>query len=328
MNEIKLGTIGSGPIVHTILDAVSQVDHIRCCAVYSRSYETGRALAEKYGADAVYTNLEEMFQDPELNFIYVASPNSLHYRQVKMALEYGKNVICEKPFCPQKSQAEELIALAKAKGLFLVDATPTAFLPNFEAIREQLSKIGRIKLVLCNYTQYSSRFNQVLEGKVPNIFNPEFAAGCLMDINVYNIFLNVALFGKPRSVQYSANIYPGLADTSGVLTLEYEDFVSQCVGAKDCYGPSFVQIQGEKGYIYIPKGSNGIAQVQVVTQTGTETIDLQHGLDRCYFEILGITDLVLQGNYDAFYRRLETTVDVIDTLEQARKYAGILFPGD
>lgn len=328
MNEIRLGTIGSGPIVHSMLDAVSAVDNVRCCAVYSRTYETGRALAEKYHAEAVYTDLEAMFRDENLNFIYVASPNSLHYDQVKLALEHGKNVICEKPFCPRKEQAEELVALAKEKGLFLVEAMPTDFLPNLEVIRAQLPKIGKLKLVLCNYTQYSSRFNLVLAGEKPNIFNPQYAAGCLMDINVYNLFLNVALFGKPNSARYHANMYPGLADTSGILTLEYDGFVSQCVGAKDCHGPSFVQIQGEKGYIYVPGSCNGMAQVQVVTPVGTETIDLQHGGDRLYFEVCGITDMVLRGDYEDCHRRLATTVDVIDTLEQARKTAGIRFPGD
>lgn len=86
----------------------------------------------------------------------------------------------------------------KEKRLFLVDAVPTAFLPNFEVLKRELPKIGKIKLVLANYSQYSSRYDQVLKGEVPNIFNSEYAGGCLMDINFYNVYLNIALFGKPE----------------------------------------------------------------------------------------------------------------------------------
>lgn len=328
MKEIKLGTIGSGPIVHWMLDAVKMVESISCQAVYSRKEETGRALADTYGVEKVYTDLEEMLEDEELNFIYIASPNSLHYEQIKLALAHDKNVICEKPFCPRRSEVEEVIALAKEKHLFLVDAVPTAFLPNFEIVRQQLPKVGKIKLVLCNYSQYSSRYDQVLDGKVPNVFNPEFAGGCLQDINFYNVYFNVALFGKPLAAKYYPNIFPGLADTSGIMMMQYDGFVSSSAGAKDTWGVNYAQIEGEQGYIYIRDGSNGIAEVRVVTKAGEETLNLQDSPNRWYYEVQSMTKMILAGDYEKFYEQLDTTVDVITTIEEARKDAGILFPGD
>ena len=92
-------------------------------------------------------------------------------------------MICEKPFCTKASQARELISIARERKLFLVDAVPTAFLPNFEILKEQLTKIGRLRMVICNYTQYSSRYDLLLEGKITNVFDPNFAGGCLQDIN-------------------------------------------------------------------------------------------------------------------------------------------------
>ena len=105
---MKIGTIGSGFIVRTILDKVAVTEGIQCCAVYSRNYETGRKLADDYGVDKVYTDLDALCDDPELDFIYVASPNSLHYTHVRTALEHGKNVLCEKPFVPTAAEAREL----------------------------------------------------------------------------------------------------------------------------------------------------------------------------------------------------------------------------
>lgn len=328
MKEIKLGTIGSGVIVRSILDGVKATEGISLEAVYSRSMEKGRQLADEYGAQKVYTDLEALFGDEDVNFIYVASPNSLHYEQAKAALEHGKNVICEKPFCTTRAKVEELIAIAKERHLFLIDATPTAFLPNFELLKQKIEKIGRKRLVICSYSQYSSRYDQVLRGEAPNIFNPEFAGGCLQDINYYNVYFNVALFGKPETAVYYPNICATGADTSGVVLMKYRDFVSECSGAKDTWGVNSAQIQGEKGYIYIENGANGIESLRVVTRDGEENYNEQPNPDRWFYEVQNLTRLVLNDDYEAIYKRLEVTADVIDVIETVRKQAGILFAGE
>lgn len=328
MKEIRLGTIGSGAIVHAILDNAARTPGIRLEAVYSRSREKGEVLAAQYGAGKVYTDMDAFLADDRVNFVYIATPNLLHYPQAKKALLAGKNVLLEKPFTARLEQARELVDLAQEKELLLIDAVPTAFLPNLAVLKEQLPRIGRIRLVMGNYSQYSSRYDQLLAGQVPNIFNPAYAGGCLMDLNFYNVYLNVALFGRPQSATYYPNIYPGLADTSGCLVLRYGDFVSQCMGAKDTWGVNFFQIEGEKGYIYVAGGANGIAGVQVVTKTENETFNLQSNPDRWFYEVQGVTEQVLSGNREGFRAGLDTMLTVVEILETSRKAAGIRFPGD
>ncbi len=328
MKEIRLGTIGSGPIVHSILDNVAVTDEIRLAAVYSRTEEKGKQLAAEYGADKVYTDLDEFLEDEEVNVVYVASPNLLHYEQTKKALLAGKNVVCEKPFCTKAEQARELAALAKEKHLLLVDAVPTAFLPNFEVVKRELPKVGKVKLVLGNFSQYSSRYDQVLEGGKPNVFNPEYGGGCLMDINFYNVYLNIALFGKPQEAIYFPNIYEGLADTSGILIMKYDGFVSESAGAKDTWGVNSFQIEGEKGYIYVKSGSNRMAGVQVVTKDSEENFNEQEKPNPWYYEVGKLTSLLLNEDYETIYQGLDVMVDVMEVLELARKKAGILFPND
>lgn len=328
MEEIKLGTIGSGPIVHSILDNVAVTEGIRLAAVYSRTEEKGRELAAEYGADKVYTELDEFLKDEEVNVVYVASPNLLHYEQTKKALSAGKNVICEKPFCTKAEQARELAALAKERHLLLVDAVPTAFLPNFEVVKRELPKVGKVKLVLGNFSQYSSRYDLVLKGEKPNVFNPRYGGGCLMDINFYNVYLNIALFGKPKEAVYFPNIYEGLADTSGILVMKYDGFVSESAGAKDTWGVNSFQIEGEKGYIYVKSGSNRMAEVQVVTKDSEENFNEQEKPNPWFYEVRKWTELLLNENYEAVYQGLDVMVDVMEVLETARKKAGIIFPGD
>lgn len=328
MEEIRLGTIGSGVIVHSILDGVAQTEGIRCAAVYSRTEEKGRALADTYGVKKVYTDMDEFLQDEETNFIYIATPNLLHYEQVKRALTAGKNVICEKPFCTKASQARELTELAEEKGLILVDAVPPAFLPNMEILKRELPKIGKIRLVMSNYSQYSSRYDLLLKGEVPNIFNPEYGGGCLMDINFYNVYINVALFGKPEKYVYYPNVFKNLADTSGIMVMQYDGFVSEAAGAKDTWGTNYIQIEGEKGYIYVKGGSNALSEIKVVTKEKEEVFNEQTSDNRWLMEIQNMTKLLLAEDRDILKERLSVMEDVMEVLENARKAAGIFFPGD
>jgi len=328
MKAIRLGTIGSGFIVLAKLSNVQRTDGIRLVAVYSRSQEKGEALASSFGVKRVYTDMDAFLTDEDMNFVYIATPNLLHYEQAKRALLAGKNVILEKPFVTKAEQARELVQIAREKRLFLIDAVSTAFLPNFEILRQQLPRIGRVKLVMSNYSQYSSRYSQVLAGERPNAFNPEYAGGCLMDINFYNVYLNVSLFGKPENAVYYPNRFGDLVDTSGVLVMQYPDFVSQCAGAKDTWGVNSVQIQGEKGYLYVKDGSGAFSEVTVVTKTARETINLQPCENRWRYEVEEMTRRLLSGDRAFFDKNLEIMIQVMEVLEQTRKQAGILFPGD
>ena len=329
MQEIRLGTIGSGFIVHHILDAVKQVEGIRCAAVYSRTEDKGQELAQKYEVEKIYTNMEDFLADEEINCVYVASPNLLHYEQTKKALLAGKHVLCEKPFCTKLEDARELVDIAKERGLFLMEAVPTTYLPNYPVLKEAVSKIGKIKLVQGNFSQYSSRYDAFLRGELPNVFNPEFAGGCLMDINFYNVYLNVALFGKPKKTTY----YPNFAeqvkiDTSGTLMMEYDGFVSENVGAKDTWGVNFFQIEGENGYIYAEGGSCGMEGIRVVTKDSEEYFKGQKDTERWYYEIKNLVPLLLADDYETIYKKLDITLDTVEVIENARKAVGIYFPRD
>ena len=329
MEEIRLGTIGSGFIVHNILDAVASVEGIRCVAVYSRTEEKGQVLAEKYGVEKVYTDMDAFLLDEEINCVYVASPNLLHYEQTKKALLAGKHVLCEKPFCTKLENAKELVSIAKERGLFLMEAVPTSYLPNYEVLKRELGKIGRIKLVQGNFSQYSSRYDAFLRGELPNVFNPEFAGGCLMDINFYNVYLNVALFGMPKNVQYFPNISDQVnIDTSGVLIMQYDDFVSTNTGAKDTWGENFFLIEGEKGYIYAEGGSCSLRNLRVVTKESEESFWGQGDEERWNYEMKHLSKDLLADAYEELYEKLEITLDTVEIIEKARKAASIIFPGD
>ena len=104
---MKIGTIGTGFIVSNFINASRTNENCEVVACYSRKLETGSAFAEKNGVGKVYTDLNEMLNDETIDTIYVASPNSVHYEQTKMALNAGKNVICEKPFTSTSAEGKK-----------------------------------------------------------------------------------------------------------------------------------------------------------------------------------------------------------------------------
>lgn len=315
---MRFGTIGTGQIVREILRGAAAAEGVSCGAVYSRRRETGEALARDFGVERVYTGLEALLGDPSLDTVYIASPNSLHAPQARLALEHGKHVLLEKPFTPTLAEAEALFALAESRGLFLLEAIAPQSLPNYKILRTLLPRVGRVRLVQCCYSQYSSRYDALLAGETPNVFNPAFAGGALMDINLYNLSFAVSLFGRPQASAYYANRHANGVDTSGVLVLRYPDFLCTCEGAKDTWGVNSAQIQGEQGFLYVEDGSNCFSRVTLETREGRECFNAQDPGLHWHYEVRELAELIRTGDRAEYLRRKELTLGVAEVLEAAR----------
>lgn len=325
---MKIATVGTGSIVDIFLDALGHIQQAGCCAMYSRRRQTAGPLAEKYSIETVYTELDEMLSDPKVDFVYIASPNSLHFEHARRAMDMGKNVICEKPFTSTLREADRLISLAKEKGLMLFEAITTIHMPNYGLIKEHLGALGRIKLVQCNYSKYSSRYKQLLDGEMTNIFNPEFSGGALVDINVYNLHFVMNLFGAPGNIRYFANKHQNGIDTSGVLLLEYPGFIAECAGCKDTPGMNFVFIQGENGYLHVENGPYDCNRLIFHLQGQELVLNAQTQSNNLYYETKNFCDIYREKNYARCYELLEHSRSVVDMLERARRDAGIIFAAD
>ena len=325
---MKIGTIGTGTIVEEFLKAVREVENVECIATYSRKEENAKRLADKFNIKKIYTDYDLLIEDEEIDFIYIASPNSMHYGYALKALQNGKNVISEKPFTSTVKEAETLINLAKEKNLFLFEAITTIHLPNYNKIREEIKNIGQLKLVQCNYSQYSSRYDKLLQGEITNVFNTKFSGGALQDINIYNLHFVTGLFGKAKYVKYDANISENGIDTSGVVTLNYGDFVCECVGAKDSESPSFVIIQGTKGYIKLNSPSNQCLSFEVKSNGDIKEYNEQKFDNRMVYELMDFEETYKNKNLEKCHNLLKHSLSVVETAVSARNYAGIVFAAD
>lgn len=151
---MNLGIVGAGMIVKDFLSFSHELPEIKLEAIVARNIENLKNLQNTYNIKQIYTDLDECLSSPRIDTIYVAVPNNLHYSVAKKALEAGKNVICEKPFTLNYHETVELFELAESKNLILIEAITNQYLPNYIEIKENLSQIGNIRLVECNFHNY------------------------------------------------------------------------------------------------------------------------------------------------------------------------------
>lgn len=327
---MKLGIVGSGMIVNDLLSFIHDIDSIKLIHISGtkNSEEKLKALKEEHGFKRYSIQYDELLNDDEVDTIYVALPNHLHYSYTKQALEAHKNVILEKPFTSTIEEAQELKELAIKNHLFLWEAITNQYLPNYQKIKELLPTLGKIKIVECNYSQYSSRYNAFKEGTILPAFDYTKSGGALMDLNIYNIHFVVGLFGKPKDIHYHPNIENSI-DTSGILMLDYESFKCVCIGSKDCKAPLSNNIQGDQGCIHIDMPVSIINSFDVLMNDGTsQKINVNQDVHRMYDEFVAFENMYQKKDYQQCYDMLEHSMTVCKVQTIARRKAGVLFPAD
>lgn len=336
---MKIGTIGSGMIVDRFIQAIEMTEGVELVAVYSRGEEKAKAFAQKHNAKKYYVDIDEMLADEEIDTIYVASPNSLHYPQTLKALQAGKHVINEKPFTSTLEECDMLIRTAKENDVFLFEAITTLHLPNYRIIKENLKNIGDIRLVTCNFSQFSSRYGKYKNHEQSNAFDPAFSGGAIMDINVYNIHFTVGLFGKPNSYEYHPNIGYNGVDTSGVMIMKYDNFIATLIGAKDSSSEYLCFVQGDQASIKMSGGSTGVCKnVEIIPLKGdqigvTNPVDSSNniGIEQAMhmtYEVEAFRDIVNNNDMDKYNALLQHTRDVMEIISTSRIKAGVHFDAD
>lgn len=219
---LKLGVIGTGWISASFVEAALMSNKYQIEAVYSRTLAGAVSFTEDWEHVAIYEDLDEFFAH-ELDVIYIASPNSLHFEQAKAAILAGHNVIVEKPAFSNPTELAEILSLADRKEVFFFEAARNIHQLAFKKIRDFLAD----KTILgadFTYSKYSSKMPALLAGQLPNKFNQAFSGGLLADLGVYLLYAATYWFGKADTAYYNAVILPSGVDLSGVGCLDYGDF--------------------------------------------------------------------------------------------------------
>jgi predicted dehydrogenase len=269
-----------------------------------------------------------MLQDDAIDTIYVASPNSFHFEQTKQILEAKKNAIVEKPFTSHDRESEILIELADKNGCFLFEAMSIHDMPNLSILKEKMKLIEPIKWVELSMAQYSSKFSAFKAGELPNVFNPAYSGGALMDLNIYHLNFILDCFGKPESMKYDPQLHTNGIDTSGLLIMNYPNCKVTSIATKDSFGRPYGVFHGEKGMIEFTDGINGLRSFTLWQGREKEVINVQVETNRLIYEVQAFERIISTKNLAEMKERLAVTHKVMVYLTQLRKEAGLIFNAD
>ncbi|PMD69516.1 Gfo/Idh/MocA family protein [Companilactobacillus nuruki] len=327
---ISLGIVGTNWITEQFVKATDETKTFSLTHVYSRTEIKAKSFIEDLNKKNVNvsTDLNSFFKE-NFNTVYIASPNSLHFSQAKLAIENGKNVIVEKPSTSTIEEFTILDKLAHEKGVYIFEAARHIHEPIFKKIQIVVDKHrDNLSGATLSYMKYSSRYDAYLEGKNPNVFTTKFSGGALYDLGVYTIYDAVVLFGRPGKVSYEAEILDSGIDGSGTLTLKYPKFdVNIIVGkTKNSYMSSEIYFgrdtllldnAGDINHLDWADDNKNITDVP--TSKSENPMDSEA---KEFARIMNENDTV---SYDKLlkYARIVNRV-----LEQARTSAGLVFEAD
>lgn len=323
---IKLGTVGTGWITASFIEAAKHSGKLNLTGVYSRTVEKAKELAHTYNAEHYFTDLEEMAKSPEIQAVYIASPNSVHFEQALTFLKNKKHVICEKPIFSNTAEMTEAYQTAEENGVYLFEAIRNIHTPNFQILKEKLHLAGNLRSAILPYMKYSSRYDLFLQGEEPNIFSSTYSGGALVDLGVYPLFLAIGLFGEPQKVTYYPVILRSGVDGSGTLILEYQDFVCTILCSKISDSVLPCEIQGEKG-TFVLEDAAPISEIKFIDCRSKEHelfSVAQEDKDMVY-ECIKFAEIIETNNDQEYEKLKEWSKKVLRVTEEARKQNNIVF---
>ena len=325
---VKLGVIGRNFVVDWMMEAAQQVPEAQFTAIYSRKMETGMEFAEKYGVSHVFDKIEDLAACKDVDAVYVASPNYCHFAQSKLLLEHGKHVLCEKPATVTAGELAELLEIAKANGVVYLEAMRLVHDDALDVIEAALPKIGALRRVSIEFTQYSSRYDRVRAGETGiNAFDPSLSNGSIMDMGCYPVAAIVRLFGRPQRVAAMGVKLTNGFDGNGVILMQYAGFTAEASYSKICKQAAPTYLLGEDGVIYLDDINRTKRIWLEMRKGGVEELPYEEKKPVNMMCELRHFCAMVEGKMDPKPWN-EASLITMEVMDEARKQMGIVFPAD
>lgn len=323
---IRFGIIGTNFITDTFLEAARTCPDFQLTAVYSRSMERAKEYGAQYGAALAFDDLEAFASCDQIDAVYVASPNCCHAPQSILMMEHGKHVLCEKPVASNLKEFQAMKAASQKNGVVLLEAMRSLHTPAWQAITENLDKLGKIRRVSFDFSKYSSRYDKFKQGIIENAFNPALSNSALMDIGVYCVAPLVALFGYPEKVMSSSIMLHNGMEGAGTIIAEYEGMQAELLYSKITDSKVKNQIQGEDGSMVIDSISTP-QEVTIYHRGGAvENLEIPRMANNMCYETAAFIGLIQEQRCDHVYNKYSEMEMAL--MDEVRRQQGIVFPAD
>lgn len=321
---IKWGIMAAGSIAESFAGDLAHAKNGEAYAIGSRNLEKAEAFAAKFGIPKAYGSYEELVADPDVDAVYVATPHPYHKENVMTALRAGKAVLCEKPFTVNASELEELVAYARERKLFLMEAMWTRFLPVIRRVREWLAagRIGEVRLVKADFG-FDAGWNPA-----GRLLNPELGGGALLDAGIYPIsFASMVLGPHPQSVQSSAHLgATGVDEHFSVLLTYGNGAIASLNGAVRLAIGNDAYIHGTNGKIYVPGFLNATSATLYVDGEEPETVRDDRVFKGYTYEAEAVGQALHAGLTESSDISLDESLSILRLMDQIRGQWGLKYP--
>lgn len=323
---IRWGILGTGQIARALAFALQEVAGARLVAVASRGSAGAEKFGREFGVGRCHASYQALADDPEVDVVYIATPHVMHAENALMCLNGGKHVLCEKSFTMNRREAVEVVELARRKGLFLMEAMWSRFLPAIGEVRRIIAsgEIGQV-------AQIQSDFGFApAVGPEHRLFNRALGGGALLDIGIYPLSLSAFFLGPVESVQAIAEIGPTGVDEQTAFSLRHQGGgVSSCLCSIRAHSPTEMTISGALGHIRI---HNRFFQAQTLTietaDGNARTVEFPHIGSGYAYEVVEVMRCLRAGLGESPLMPLAETLALMGILDTMRAQIGLAYDAD
>lgn len=326
---MKVAILGAGSIARsmcrTILGMKAQGRPVELYAIASRDTEKAIRFAREQGVKRAYGSYEELLQDPAVELVYIATPHSHHAEQLKLCIEYGKPVLCEKAFTANAAQAREALALAREKGVYVAEAIWTRYMPARRIVDELIASgaIGQPKLLTANLAYDVER--------IPRIVLPELAGGALLDLGVYPLNFASMVFGDDIArMESSVVMMDSGVDHTENITIHYKDGkVAMLMASAGFNGDRRCVVYGDKGYLTVDNVNNpGYIEVfdRNDHRSPVQHIDVPQQITGYEYQVEACLRDIPLGRLEPEEMPHEETIRIMEQMDALRAQWGMKYP--
>lgn len=325
MEKFRVGIMGAGHIAEKMAWTLTQMPETEAYAIASRSIDKARWFADKYGFRKAYGSYEEMLDDPQVELVYVATPHSFHHDHVRMCLEKGKPVLCEKAFMLNRKEAEDVIDLARAKNIFLAEAIWTRYEPSRRILKEivESGEIGRpmfLKASLSYPVADKERLRRA-----------DLGGGALLDLGVYCINFTLMNFGSDiGSIKSSCTKNEEGMDMQETFSFNYKDGRTAMLAASVlCADDRQGIISGSEGYV-IADNINNPLRFDIYRRGGVHvrTVEAPQQISGFEYQVQACIDSIRAGRIEPEAMPHSEILKVLEIMDSLRKEWGVKFPNE
>ncbi len=316
--------LGAGGIAHKFATGLAVLPDAQLIAVGSRTQQNADKFADTFNIPHRHASYEALANDPEVDAIYVATPHPFHKENTILCLNAGKAVLCEKPFAINAAEAGEMIAVARQKRVFLMEAMWSRFLPTIIKAQELIASgtIGEVRILNADFG-FRTSINED-----SRLFNLALGGGALLDVGIYPLSLAFLLFGAPTNIASAAHLGETGADEQAAIVLSYTRgqlaLLSTAIRTNTAHE---ALIYGTDGYIRIPDWWH--ANRLILNKGGKEeTFEVPHDGNGYSHEAAEVARCVRAGKTESETMSLDETLSIMTTMDAIRAQWGLKYPSD